>query len=170
MKFDIILLSTGSILLAMTSEVDMTSSINMNDETVLLDRTHRQSKGSALNLSDVHVKTRERKVNWSGMAYCPKHVEPRKGSKDTMDDVIPNISTCPWMLQLNYDPEREPSTLMTAVCTCTHCLDSNPGNRCVPVHYFRNVTYFPGTEREVTKLYRVVVGCTCQRYPKHSTQ
>ncbi|XP_071092836.1 interleukin-17B-like [Haliotis cracherodii] len=49
--------------------------------------------------------------------------------------------TCPHYFVLNYDPDRIPSTIFEARCSCANCLSEQaPGpRRCAPVYVYRDV-------------------------------
>ncbi|KAK7487823.1 hypothetical protein BaRGS_00020964 [Batillaria attramentaria] len=111
-------------------------------------------------------RTTENLTNLFGIAYCWQKMMPyTKHGHLSTDDRLPQTSSCPWYWQLSYDETRIPSILLTAKCSCPTCLGPHSsGASCKPVHYFRKVKYINAdTNTTEDSLYRVAVGCTCER-------
>ena len=85
----------------MTSSVEATS-FSMDDETIMLEQGHRDKRLQALNLRDVRAQEREVKVNFSGLAFCPKNMERRKSPNGELNRLL----LCWWwcLLCIQYPP------------------------------------------------------------------
>ncbi|KAL8591313.1 hypothetical protein ACOMHN_041654 [Nucella lapillus] len=142
---------------------------NDGDESWNLDRTYRHAHARDLLVTSNLIHDRAvMNIQWSGVQGC-RHRVPVKSPQDSTDDLLPQSSTCPWTWVINYDPRRTPSTLLVAHCTCPKCLSAgSTGHRCQPVHYFRRVVYFKDTPQRMERMYRLAVGCTCERHAVRS--
>ncbi|KAK7089116.1 hypothetical protein V1264_025002 [Littorina saxatilis] len=153
--------------MTMTITTSMCATLTDTDESWNLEKNYRRAHGrDSLAGRDLVRGNDVRNIQFSGVVTCNVSV-PAKTRHDTTDDLLPRTSTCPWYWVINFDPTRTPATLLVAHCACHECLSAgSQGERCRPVHYFRKVTYFKGTPNEVEKLYRLPVGCTCERHSK----
>ncbi|PVD32983.1 hypothetical protein C0Q70_08431 [Pomacea canaliculata] len=132
------------------------------DETFYLDSNLRKASRNGV-LANRTVRGGERSSVFSGLSYCPSSVYgPRK--QESIMDALPRTSSCPWQWTLNYDSDRQPSTLLTATCSCHDCQNTASGFTCSPVFYYRRVKYIGSKQKYGEKLFPISVGCTCNRY------
>ncbi|KAL3857114.1 hypothetical protein ACJMK2_011809 [Sinanodonta woodiana] len=94
-----------------------------------------------------------------GTTTCPS--ETMKGA----DIPVYARSTCPWYYVASHDPQRYPSTYITAKPRCVTCIGSKGDLDCIPitqnVEYMQQVECVSGLYRYEKRSMEIAVGYTC---------